>query len=391
MKNINVKFVLGTSEILFAMEEQKPLEIFAKETLNFLDALSKTIRQQKELYLYSDLAALGFWCRRSHMQQEGEKYAIRIGKGISFQVVPSNIPLLFMYSMIAALLAGNCVVMRLPAKSSPQEDIVVRCLQDVLEGMPFFKNRIVLLRYGHEKEYTDMLSQLCDVRVIWGGDKSVAAIQESPLREGITDIAFVDRKSAAVLVAKEVFSCKNIKSLVHEFYNDTYLNDQNACSSPSVICWIGNDADVEAAKKIFWSELDTLVKERYNLPSNAAVKKWEMALKTAAQQTDIHIIHKDNRIVCVDTRKLWINWWEDTMHCGYFIQYRGEDISAIEPLVVPKCQTLTYFGAEPQAIWDYKKQKNLNGIDRVVPVGHALDFQLVWDGIDLIDEMSKRI
>ncbi len=364
--------------------------IFAEETYDFLETLSKVIRKQKEIYEYSELAALGFWCRKSHIKQESLVYGTGTGKGISFHVVPSNMPLLFMYSMAAALIAGNCVVMRLSKRVFPQEAVVIRCLQEAMEQVPLFKERIVLLRYGHEKAITDVLSQMCDVRVIWGGDGAVAEIQKSPLREGITDIAFVDRKSAAVMDAKSVLACENIKGLAHEFYNDTFLNDQNACSSPSAICWIGNTEDVAKAKNKFWDAVNDLVKERYELPANAAVKKWEMALKVAANYKDIHITHKDNRIIRVETNQLWMNWWMDTMHCGYFMEYSGEDIYALNPLFVEKCQTLTCYGIEPHIIWDYKELQQLKGVDRIVPVGHALDFELVWDGIDLIKYMSDQ-
>lgn len=390
MKNLDVKYVLGTPEILVDIKNKKPLGTFADETLAFLDALSKLIRKQKEIYVYSDLAAFAFWCRKSHMKQEGASYDARVGKGVSFHVVPSNIPLMFMYSLTAALLAGNCVVMRLPAKSSPQEAIVIGCMQDVMEQMPFWKDRIVLVRYGHEKAITDALSWMCDVRVIWGGDASVDEIQKSLLREGVTDIAFVDRKSVAVLDAKSVLECENIQGLAHDFYNDTYLNDQNACSSPSVVCWIGSASQVTEAKCRFWDAVDVLVKERYELPANAAVKKWEMALKTAAQQKDIHIVRHDNRIIRVEAEKLWKDWWKDTMYCGYFIEYSGADMNALDGLFVPKCQTLTCYGIDPQTLWEYKNRYLLNGVDRIVPVGHALDFELEWDGIDLIKYMSDE-
>ena len=31
------------------------------------------------------------------------------------------------------------------------------------------------------------------------------------------------------------------------------------------------------------------------------------------------------------------------------------------------------------------------GVDRVVQIGHALDFSLIWDGMDLIAQMSRQI
>ena len=31
------------------------------------------------------------------------------------------------------------------------------------------------------------------------------------------------------------------------------------------------------------------------------------------------------------------------------------------------------------------------GIDRIVPMGKSMDFSLIWDGYDLIRQMSRRI
>jgi hypothetical protein len=31
------------------------------------------------------------------------------------------------------------------------------------------------------------------------------------------------------------------------------------------------------------------------------------------------------------------------------------------------------------------------GIDRVVPLGRALEFNYVWDGYNLLDELSKKV
>ena len=36
-------------------------------------------------------------------------------------------------------------------------------------------------------------------------------------------------------------------------------------------------------------------------------------------------------------------------------------------------------------------QNRIKGIDRVVPFGKTLDIGLVWDGYDLIREMSRKI
>ena len=36
-------------------------------------------------------------------------------------------------------------------------------------------------------------------------------------------------------------------------------------------------------------------------------------------------------------------------------------------------------------------RNNLLGIDRVVPIGKALDINLIWDGYNVIDSLSRVI
>ena len=40
---------------------------------------------------------------------------------------------------------------------------------------------------------------------------------------------------------------------------------------------------------------------------------------------------------------------------------------------------------------DFVKNNNLKGVDRIVPIGEALEIGLVWDGIDLRRSLSRII
>jgi len=31
------------------------------------------------------------------------------------------------------------------------------------------------------------------------------------------------------------------------------------------------------------------------------------------------------------------------------------------------------------------------GIDRIVPIGHSLDFNAIWDGYDLVEQFSRKV
>ena len=54
-----------------------------------------------------------------------------------------------------------------------------------------------------------------------------------------------------------------------------------------------------------------------------------------------------------------------------------------------KLQTLSYANLEPDILRKQKQQKSIMGIDRIVPLGQALDFSFQWDGYDLLHELSR--
>ena len=56
-----------------------------------------------------------------------------------------------------------------------------------------------------------------------------------------------------------------------------------------------------------------------------------------------------------------------------------------------KLQTLTYFGFSRKFLHAFFKLSNFNGIDRVVPIGQALNIGLLWDGYDLFKMLSREI
>ena len=56
-----------------------------------------------------------------------------------------------------------------------------------------------------------------------------------------------------------------------------------------------------------------------------------------------------------------------------------------------KCQTITYFGVKEEEFRAFLEEARPIGIDRIVPMGKSMDFALIWDGYDLIRQMSRRV
>jgi hypothetical protein len=95
--------------------------------------------------------------------------------------------------------------------------------------------------------------------VIWGGEKT-------SYPDRAIEVVFADRYSLCVINADKLGSCDGIAltRLLSGFYNDTYLMDQNACSSPHLIIWLGERAYLKDSIKKFLSELYEFVEKIQN-------------------------------------------------------------------------------------------------------------------------------
>ena len=76
---------------------------------------------------------------------------------------------------------------------------------------------------------------------------------------------------------------------------------------------------------------------------------------------------------------------------GFFVEYTAETLDDLIPVVKRKYQTLSYIGLNADDLKRFVVDNGLRGIDRIAPVGHTMDFALVWDGHDLIRSLSRCI
>lgn len=395
-----LRFCLGSKEQVRALPEQPALAIFAPQTLDFLDLFSALLLEAAKGEpgrRFPELSALAFFCRRRELERQARRYAdglIRRGRGLVFHSTPSNVPLNFAFSLIAGVLCGNTNLVRLPAVDSEAGQLVIKILSRCLERMPQFKERLVLVKYESAAQITALFSALCQCRVLWGGDKTIATMRQAPLPPRAHELSFADRHALCLMQATQVASASEseLRTLVQGFFNDTYRLDQNACSSPKFMIWYGTAEQHEQAAGRFWAELHALLKEKnYELPAAQAVAKLTRLYEGAACCELKHIATEDNLIVRAEAARAVPALTECCGRCGLFYELRVDDLSQMLPWCGLKCQTLTYFGFERSELEHFLSSHAMPGVDRVVPVGHALDFDLVWDGYDLICELSRVV
>ena len=368
------------------------MPIFSDAVLEFLQRLSQKLLNDVHAKAYPDVITFGFWCRKSNLNRYARKYSMddkRLGRGIIFHISPSNVAVNFAYSFVAALLAGNASVVRLPSKDFPQIDIICGAIKQVLVEQPEMARYCLMIRYAHDKAITDAISAICQTRVIWGGDNTIAVIRKSPLSPRAGEITFADRHSLAVIDSDAYMSCENKDKVIQDFYNDTYLTDQNACTAPRFIIWLGEKT--AQAKEMFWTSLHDYISSRYHIEPVQAVDKLTAFYELAVGHQVKYVHGKDNLLTRIQLPSLSDDLPMYKMNSGFFMEYEAEKIEDIMPLCGSACQTVSYYGMDRDVILAQIMSKAPIGVDRIVPLGHTMDFDLIWDGHDLILSMSRAI
>ena len=381
-------------ERIFAARAFAP---FCDEVMAFLQGLSAWLLQDSAAKSYPDVISFAFWCRTGALRAMKENYSgqqLRLGRGVVFHIAPSNVPVNFAYSLAAGLLAGNANIVRIPSQDYPQVEIICGALREILKQEEFrhLSKHVILLRYEKDDAITDFFSLHCDVRIIWGGDQTIADIRRSPLPARSFDLTFADRYSLCVINADAYPGDVDPARIAKDFYNDTYLFDQNACTAPHLVVWLGEMTNVTIAQDIFWSNLHMVVAEKYKLQPVSAVDKLVDAYRFAASSGGCRVkTMGDNLIVRIQLDQP-IQGLEDVRSsCGYFYECEAKILDDIVPLINRKFQTLSYYGIDSSAMMRFIEKNRPSGIDRIVPIGRTLDFSLVWDGYDLISMLSRTV
>lgn len=386
LKNVNL--ICGVRDI-----DNGPLEVFSEEALAFFNDLSSAIFKSKEAKQFPDLLTFAFWCRKANLAKLKEDYQneMRLGRGICFHIAPSNIPINFAFSYAFSLLSGNANIVKLPSRDFPQVDLICSIINNILENHSIVKSKTSLIKYPRESTATEYFSQKADCRMIWGGDQTISTIKKIDAKPRVVDILFADRYSFCLIDAKSILNLdeNELTALCNNFYNDTFLMDQNACSSPQLICWINDD---QSAREKFWNMMIEVTKEKYELQDAVVVDKYSKICEDAIDLDNISKFQKnDNYIYRVELANLNEGLENLRGKSGYFYEYSLNEYSEIFKLTNSKYQTLTFFGINPSDIVSELIKSKAKGIDRVVPIGKALDIDIHWDGHDLIRELSREI
>lgn len=386
-----VKYLVGSAAL-----ESRPLPVYSEEAVSFLSDLSAHLLRMPDVRAYPDVVSVAFWCRRANLLKRKEAYgesAHRLGRGLAFHIAPSNIPVNFAFTYFFSLLAGNISIVRVPSKPFPQVSILCGALESVLPRHPEVASRTAFVTYPVNDEITAAFCGMADLRVIWGGDRTIADVRRHPTRPKCLDIVFPDRYSICVLDGGAVLKCDEAacRRLADGFYNDTFLMDQNACSSPQIIFWMNGST---AARERFWGAVLETASQKYDLQGMTAVDKYTHLCEDAIEHSEVAHVFRQGGNLLYRAQLSALPVREKTAlrgKGGYFYEYNLNSLDELCQIVDEKYQTLTYFGIDPEEVRNSVIENRMLGIDRIVPVGAAMDIDVIWDGYDLVTMLSRKI
>ncbi|MCH4093846.1 MAG: acyl-CoA reductase [Acetobacter peroxydans] len=362
----------------------------------FLQEFSQKILRHADARRYPDLMTFAYFCRRANLHALAQHYgdsSLRCGWGTIIHIAPSNIPINFAFSLVFGLLSGNSNIVRMPSRSFPQNDLFIEIF-DQVSVSPRFRsiaiNTLLIRSARGDRELEDVIAK-ADGLVVWGGDATVHTFRAFPKKPRCVEIYFPNRRSAVIIDATVYLSASTElrAELAAGFFNDTYLVDQNACSSPSMVMWVGEADIAEAAKKIFWDRLDKEIKNRnYQLDPVARIDKF-LDIMAANEESGrpVHLKTYSRDIWCLEEQGGAQNF---NLRFGEFIDMNLLSLDGISSVLRVQEQTLTYFGIDPYAI-KHALSGHYHTLDRIVPVGHALDMNPFWDGKDILALLSHRL
>jgi hypothetical protein len=394
MSEDKICYLVGSKDM-----EVAPMELFSETVCNFLDDLAKKLRECSEAKMYPDIQAFAFWIRKANISKLKERMDVqqaRIGRGVIFHIAPSNVPINFAYSLVFGMLSGNVNIVRTSSKGFPQVEILCKYINEVLkEKYEEMKKQIIIVKYSKDKEITDYFSSICNARVIWGGDNTINEIRKSPLLPRAVEINFADRYSFGIVNPETILKAEDIeiKKLAVDFYNDTYLMDQNACSTPHMLFWKKNpDISSQEAGTRLWKAVYEVAKEKYDLESIKVSDKFTELNESMAVRENICALKKyENYLYVLTLDKIEGRLEDYKGKYGLFYEYEFENYEEIACLVNEKMQTCACFGIEREEIIDMIIRNRLKGIDRIVPFGKTLNMNPIWDGYDVIGSLSRII
>jgi hypothetical protein len=367
------------------------------ESVSLLATISKAILASPFARSQPQYVALGYWLRPAALERMcqhlrsrmTEGHNILVPRGIALHLPPTNVDTIFVYSWAMSVLSGNCNIVRLPSEVDAGTGWLAETIAEVIAEAGE-TDRTIFCQLSQNSGVIEAVSEYCDLRMIWGGDAKVKSVSRVPIRPDGLSIGFPDRKSLAVIKSEAYRDADDAArdALAGKFFNDVYWFNQMGCGSPKIVYWLGEPKELA---EDFYARLDRQITlKAHKTETGIAIEKFTslndmlatgIGQSAKAYSNALHVIDTDQPVAS----------FEKSGGGGMLAHTVVASITDIAPDITRKIQTIGYFGfngAELRALGD--KIANRGGY-RIVPIGQALQFDITWDGLELLRYMTRQI
>lgn len=394
---------LTEPELLERVSGMQPLRVRPLELgrINLLDSISQKILAHPTMRQSPQHIALAYWLRRAAVTKLANKWlshlklpeAFLIPRGLALHLPPTNVDTIFVFSWAISVLVGNKNVVRLPTDLDALTLELVHLILEVLDHSGE-SGQHLFFSFPHDGQILAELSAMADVRMIWGGDAKVDAVSRLPTKLDGLSIGFPDRRSFAIISLGSYQKANNElrDRLAQDFFNDMFWFDQMACGSPRMAIWVGGDAASAQSELIdFGERIQAIVSMRgHSVQTSTAVAKMVAAYGLLADGAAMKMHHMSNSLAMVEMKNGQVT--ADVRQGGGFLLSTWVDvIEAASIFVGPMVQTITHFGFERAELEKFAISISHLGGYRIVPIGKALNFGEIWDGVPLFSHLTRNI
>ena len=368
----NIRLWAGNADFLHWT--RTTVAAFSCERIEFLATLSQKL-------LAGDygaaLKALGFWLRESQLRQWQQEYAnddkvMLAPVGRVFIVSPSNVEGMFAYSWALSYLMGNQTVVRVSEQLTDDQQALFALLES-LDKQTAGLSEQAFISYDKRSDWTQTLSQWCQLRMLWGSDQSIESIRQIVLPAQAQEWVFPDRYSVSVLHLTDA-DIPKLPKLAEGFARDVSTYQQQACASPKWVFWYQTD---KALQQQFWQVVNTYLENTF--PSNDRFVATQYLCALGAQR-----VH-DKPLSVIEHEAIL---GQEQLLMGVVGQTQIQNIEQLSDLIPSKLQSISEYGLGVE-----KKSELVvrSQVRQIVSFGQALQFELIWDGVDLPNLLARKV
>jgi len=317
---------------------------------------------------------------------DGRKSLRLLPRGVVCHWIAGNVPLLGVFSWALSAVVGNLNILRLSSAQTDHLSPLLDCLEAVSDAGRAMSEETLILRFAREDvaAHTAM-SQLADVRVVWGGREAVETVRGLPASWDTEDVILGPRTSLAVVDPK----LANDRVLARLVTDIVYF-DQQACSSPQQLYLSGTPG--EPAFDDFVARFTREFERQANVIPRHPL---DLGETYQVQRDRARLILDDGRVEH-DTGTRWTVAIAsrprlDIHGVNRFIQVipfkSVDDVYAFIPDNVQTVVTLL----GPEEADRFTEGSARRGVCRFPRPGEGNAFELPWDGIPLISRLCRWV